>query len=280
MTVQLKPDRGARRRGAGRGRAAPGKPSYPAHGSGVYVYGIIPGDIKLDSGVAGVGDPPGKLRIVRWGDVAALVSNVSFSSALGSARDLKLHKEILDASATAVPVLPMRFGAMLNDDKAVENELLAANSELFAAALSELDGLAQYVVKGRYPEETILREVLHENREAARLRRRIRGAGSSASRAAKIRLGEIVDRAIAAKREKDTRALVDRLAPHCEAVVLRGPTHERDAVHVALLANTAEADRPRQVINDLAREWMGRMDLRLLGPMAAYDFVGTIGPEV
>jgi gas vesicle protein GvpL/GvpF len=258
---------------------APGKADRPAPETVVYVYGIFPGDIKLDSGVTGVGDPPGKVRIIRCGDIAALVSDVAEPSSLGSPKDLTAHKEILDASVTEVPVLPMRFGALLGSDDDVADELLAANHDLFASALNELDGLVQCVVKGRYSEQPMLREVLSEDREAARLRDQIRGTDPDTSHSARIRLGEIVDRAVAAKRENDTRMLVGRIASHCEASVVREPAHEWDAVNVALLVKTSETEKLQQVIDDVAHHWDGRVDLRLLGPMAAYDFVGTTGPE-
>lgn len=45
----------------------------------------------------------------------------------------------------------------------------------FSAALEELEGNAQFVVKGRYVEETILSEVLSELPEAQRLREQIQG---------------------------------------------------------------------------------------------------------
>lgn len=278
MTGQNKNDHGTRKNAGGRRRGAPQKAENPPEESSVYVYGIFPGDITLDSGVTGVGDPPGKVRVIRSGDIAALVSDVSASWSLGSPADLSAHKELLDASASAVPVLPMRFGAVVSSDDAVEKDLLAANHDLFATALSELDGLVQYVVKGRYAEEAILREVLSEDREAARLRDRIRSPDPNVSHAAKIRLGEVVHRAVAAKRDNDTYVLANRVAPHCEASVLREPAHERDAVHIALLVRTSEAERLQGSVDDLAGEWDGRMNLRLLGPMAAYDFVGNTGP--
>lgn len=34
-----------------------------------------------------------------------------------------------------------------------------------------------------------------------------------------------------------------------------------------------------QAIEDLARGWDGRIEVRLLGPMAAYDFIATPVPE-
>lgn len=280
MTSRVKSKRGPRSAAGEPNPAAPESAGDSVRQTGVYVYGIFPGDIKLESDLTGVGDPPGDVRIIRDGDIAALVSNVDASGPLGSPRDLTVHKEILDASATAVPVLPMRFGATLSDDDAVANDLLAANHDLFAAALDELDGLAQYVVKGRYAERAILQEVLSENREAAKLRDRIRSTEGGNKDTAKVRLGEVVHQAVAAKREMDTRTVLGRLAPRCEGSVPREPVHELDAVNVALLVRASEEEELRGMVDDLAHEWNGRVDLRLLGPMAAYDFVGTTGPEV
>lgn len=35
----------------------------------------------------------------------------------------------------------------------------------------------------------------------------------------------------------------------------------------------------KQVIEDLAGDWEGRIELRPLGPIAAYDFAGTTPPK-
>jgi len=247
-------------------------------GTGIYIYGIFPGDIDLTSERTGVGDPPGPLRVVRSDDLAALVSEVDLSRPLGSPEDLTAHMDILDGSAADMPVLPMRFGAVLASDDAVARELLEEHHDEFAVALGELDGRAEYVVKGRYTEQAILDEVLSEDQQAARLRDQIRGADPDATRDARIQLGEIISEAITAKREEDTRVLGDQMAGHCAASLVREPTHERDAVHVAFLVDTGREEDLDQVIEGLAKTWAGRVELRLLGPMAAYDFVGTTEP--
>ena len=245
--------------------------------AGTYVYGIFPGDIELADDQTGVGDPPGQVRVVHSGDLAALVSDVDPDHALGTPDDLTAHKRILDDSAAEVPVLPLRFGAVLASEDAVANELLAAHHDEFASALDELEGKAEYVVKGRYVENIILAEVLSENKQAMQLAERIRSASPDATRDARIELGELISNAITAKREQDTRELGDRMDGHCVASLVREPTHERDAVHVAFLIDT-EAGQDKdleEAIDELAGTWEGRIDLRVLGPMAAYDFVGT-----
>jgi Gas vesicle synthesis protein GvpL/GvpF len=174
--------------------------------------------------------------------------------------------------------LPMRFGAVLASEDAVAHELLEEHCDELADALEELDGLAEYVVKGRYVERAILNEVLSENKDAARLRDQIRGADSDATRDARIQLGEIIHNAITQKREQDTRVLGNAMAQHCEASLVRDPTHERDAVHVAFLVRVGQEKDIERVVKDLDAKWEGRVELRLLGPMAAYDFVGATEP--
>jgi gas vesicle protein GvpL/GvpF len=254
------------------------KPSAePKQKTGAYVYGIVPGDVELNSGVHGVGNPPGEIRLVRSGDLAALVSDVDITKPLGTPDDLQIHAAILDATVADAPVLPSRFGAVLASEEAVAAELLEANHDEFAAALRQLEGRAEYIVRGRYVEQVLLEEVLSENSRAARLRDRIREADPDATRKLRIQLGEIVNNAVANKRRADTNLLVSAMKEHCVSSDVRTATNELDAVYVAFLVETDKADELERVVRDLGDRWQGRVELNVRGPMAAYDFVGTGG---
>lgn len=243
--------------------------------TGSYVYGIFPGDIKLNTDLAGVGDPPDDVRIVRGDDIAALVSTVHLDRPLGTPEDLTAHQQILDACAAEVAVLPIRFGAVLTDDEAVVSELLETNHDEFLAALRQLEGTAEFVVKGRYDESAALGEVLADNREAAQLRESIKDADPDATRDQRIRLGEILAEGVTARRAADTRLLGERMEGRCVASAVREPGHELEAVNVAFLLKFGQENELRDVVDELAEEWRGRVELRVLGPMAAYDFVGS-----
>jgi hypothetical protein len=233
----------------------------------------------MTSETPGVGNPPGQVRIVRSDGLAALVSDVDVSKPLGSPDDLTAHEQIVDATAAEVPVLPARFGAVLASEEEVTEQLLAANRDEFDEAIKELEGLAQYVVKGRYVEQAVISEILSENRQAARLADKIRDADPDATRGVQIKLGEIINDAVAAKRYKDTHALGHVMEELCVASVVREPTHELDAAHVAFLVETDRESEMEEAIDDLAHDWEGWIEVRLLGPMAAYDFVGSMLPE-
>jgi hypothetical protein len=205
--------------------------------TGCYVYGIVPVDVRVNWGVYGVQNR--EIRLVRCGAVAALVSDVGPSGPLGTPENLKSHRAILDSSITDLPVLPVRFGSVLASEHAVVEELLEAHHDEFVAALEELDGRAEYLVEGRY-----------------------------------IEPGGLISSSTGAKREEDTRLLLSAMEDHSEASFVREPTQELDAVHVAFLLDMSKADELERVTGDLVSRWEGRVELRVLGPMAPYDFVG------
>ncbi|NIH80583.1 GvpL/GvpF family gas vesicle protein [Amycolatopsis viridis] len=244
----------------------------------VYVYGMVPADVETDPEARGVGDPPAEIRAVKHDRVAALISEIPRDKPLGRPEDLTAHAALLDAAAAEVPVLPLRFGAVVADEDAVRTELLEQNHDDFAAALDQLEGKAEYVIKARYVEQAILREILESDERLSQLREAIRGKPEEATRNERMALGEGIGNAIAARREADTAKVVDALSELGAQIAVREPTHEEDAVHVACLAETAKQSDLEDVVDRIAEEWSGRVDMRLLGPLAAYDFVVTQRP--
>jgi hypothetical protein len=88
----------------------------------------------------------------------------------------------------------------------------------------------------------------------------------------------MIEDTVASKRQQETSALADRIEGLYEASVLREPRHERDAIYAALLVKTSQSEELERAVADLAAGWKDRIELRLLGPMAAYDFVGMPEP--
>ncbi|MFI7638534.1 GvpL/GvpF family gas vesicle protein [Nonomuraea sp. NPDC049400] len=238
-----------------------------------YLYGIVPADLELAPDDRGLGDPAGEVHLVRHGEIAALVSDVNVDQPLGRPDDLLAFERLLDSVAAKAPVLPFRFGAVLANPEAVMEELLKPFHDQFLGALRDLEGQAEYIVKGRYVESAVLGEILAENPEAASLREAIRGRSEDLTRNERIRLGELIAATIEAKRDMDTRTALDALAAHYSTAVVREPSHEQDAVHVAMLAKTGEQRALEKALSQLGERWEGRVNLRLLGPLAPYDFV-------
>lgn len=244
-----------------------------------YVYGIVPADVETEPNARGVGDPPSPVEIIRHGDIAALVSEISAARPFGRPEDLTAHARLLDAVAAVVPVLPLRFGSGMTNRDVVAVELLANNYDDFLAILRELEGMTQFVVTGRYVEEVILKEVLADSPQMSRLRERTRKLSENEGRDEKIVLGEGINKAIGLKRIADTGAMRDALEPLCAEITEREAAHELDAVNLACLGETGKRGAIRDAVEEFANRHEGRIELRLLGPMAPYDFVMAQEPQ-
>jgi gas vesicle protein GvpL/GvpF len=244
----------------------------------VYVYGVVPADVEVQKNAKGVGEPPAAVDVVREGDIAALVSTVPVDHALGRPEDLEAHARLLDGTAGVAPVLPLRFGAVMTDEESVAEELLRGHHDEFANALEALEGIAEYIIKGRYDEQAFLSQLLSENQQAQQLRDDIQNTPADASRNSQMALGELIANVIEQKRQADTQTVANELDGVAEQVNPREPTHEWDAIHLALLAEVERQADLEEVVERLNEEWGDLVTVRLLGPLAAYDFVVTAQP--
>ena len=188
-------------------------------------------------------------------------------------------RHLLDGTASVAPVLPLRFGAVMTDVESVASELLREHHDEFAQALQALEGYAEYIVKGRYQEEAFLSDLLSENDQARKLRDDIQAKPEEAARNSRMALGELIANTIEAARQADTQRVVEELKEMAEQANVREPTHEWDAVHVAVLAKVDREADLQELVERLNESARGRTELRIVGPVAAYDFVMTTTPE-
>src|SRR5262245_10769503 len=121
---------------------------------GYYVYGVVPADVRLGAEDRGIGDPPAPVELVRHEEIAAVVSPIPLDKPIGEPADLLAHAKLLDRIAADAAVLPVRFGAVIASRAAVVDELLAGDRDDFTAALADLRGRAEYLVRARFVERT------------------------------------------------------------------------------------------------------------------------------
>jgi len=244
--------------------------------TGIYVYGLVPADATVDAGIKGVGEPPRPVRLIPHGDIAALASEVDVDEPLGRPEDLIAHERVLDEVAATAPVVPIRFGSVLRTEDAVVEQLLEPYHDDFRSTMDDLRGRAEYLMRARYAEEPMLREIMRGDPELERVRQQLRDEPEELTRDARIALGERIGAEIAVRRDRDTAVIVDRLSPHAISVLVREPTHELDAANVAVLADTDREADLITALDELAAENSDRLQVQMRGPLAPYDFVTTL----
>lgn len=226
------------------------------------LYGIVPAATRT----------AGSVSLITHRSIAALVGPVPTTPGRPSRQDLLNYAALLDRLATTTPVIPMRYGTVLPSTDVVRRRVLEPHHDAFAATLARLKGHAQFTVRARYLPDLVLKEVLAERPDALALHRRLQQRPAPGLR---MRLGEVVAHAVAAKRRADAVAIAKALRPWVVAARVRlWRSAEVDPIgEVAFLVALQRREAFESAAEKLARQWHGRIRLRLLGPMAPYHFV-------
>ena len=240
---------------------------------GVYVYGIVDSAEPVPSDLPSVGDGDAKVRLATRGGLSALISEVMLNRPLGKREDLLAHERVLEAVAGDRTVLPMRFGSVVRTEEAVVDELLAPHHEHFESVICELSGLVQFTIRGRYVDSAHLREIVQEDAEIRELRAALQEVDDEAGYADRLRMGELVNEAVERKRAADAETLVEALKPGVVATAGHQVAGEDGAVDMAFLVERQRRAEFERAVDELGEQWRERVRLRLIGPLAPYDFL-------
>lgn len=241
--------------------------------TGLYVYGVVGSAAdRVPGELIGVDRSP--VQAVPHGDIAAVVGVVTLDRPPGRRADLVAHSEVLDSLAASGAVVPVQFGSVLADEDSVVADLLEPHDAYFVALLDELAGRSQFNLRASYHEQVVLAEVVAADPEIAELRRRTRDLPEDVAYGERVRLGELVARAVEQKRAFDAEVLIDAVLPYVAAHALRGGGGLDHVLDVALLVDDQRRAAFESQLEGLAEAVHERLRLRLVGPTAPYDFVG------
>jgi hypothetical protein len=236
-----------------------------------YVYGIVGADASVPHDLRGVGG--GAVTLVPYREIAAIVGVLDGDRPIGRRSDIVAHSEVLDAMAGSGAIIPVRFGSAFEDQAQVIEFLLAPQAERLLEILTSLKGTAQFTVRVRYDEPTVLGEVVSERADVAQLREETRGEPEVATYHARVRLGELVAKALESKREVDGQAVTDALVSHSVAWRTLAGSGLDHLIDVAFLVQDQQREDFEAAAEELAQRLAPRARVRLVGPVPPYDFV-------
>lgn len=235
-----------------------------------YVYGIVESTAQAPK-AKGIGGAP--LAVITGDGAAALVSDLPDGEVQMGRDEVMTHAEVLDQALTRGTVLPMRFGVVMDGSDDVRRQLLDRHGEDLRTQLIDLAGKVELNVRAVYEEDVVLREVVNDDPEIARLREAVHDRPEDATYYERIRLGELVAQAVERRREQDAQAIVDILTPTTLAVDVGAPAHERVVINASFLVERKHLDAFDEVLEAVARDQFGRIRFKLTGPRAPHSFV-------
>ncbi|MEV0844368.1 GvpL/GvpF family gas vesicle protein [Streptomyces sp. NPDC049954] len=238
----------------------------------VYVYAVVGAGHELAAGLRGVGERPSSVALLRnaEGEPAA-VTGAAPTGLRARRRDLNAHQDVLETLMRSGPVLPMRFGVVLPDERTVRDQLTAHAAE-YAAVLERVEGRVEFNVKALpVQDETALATLLREDPALRELRR---STSRRPAYEANVRFGRAVAEALtrrAARCAERVRAALEERA----AEVSEGPEVDACVLNTSYLVPRGTEAAFRALVERQAAAERGRIEVRLTGPLPCYSFVGS-----
>jgi hypothetical protein len=238
---------------------------------GFYFYGVVAAGTDL-AGLSGLDEV--EVEAVEHEGLAAVVSRLPLQRPPGRSAELAAHARVVDTLAAATTVVPAQFGLVLDHDIVEVARVLEDGAPRFQALLDSLNGHAQLNLRASYVPERVLAELVQQDPQVAALRERTKRLPGGTPHPDLVRLGEAVSRALNRKRLEDAQTVLDVVLPYTAEHVVR-PGGEYDVLDVALLVDRERVASLETTLEGLAEVVHERIRLRLVGPVAAYDFVGS-----
>jgi len=101
---------------------------------------------------------------------------------------------------------------------------------------------------------------------------RMRSLPPAATHFERVRIGEAIAGAVAARRAADANAMIGELRPLAVAVRVSEPHHPRTALGASFLVERSRLDSFDAAVERLSERHAGEAQFKLIGPMPAHSF--------
>jgi Gas vesicle synthesis protein GvpL/GvpF len=247
------------------------------NGKNTWVYGVVPAGASLHE-LERRGDHLPEVWVVESGDLAAIAGEAPEEDAKGTRNQALAHARVLEAAIVDSPVVPFRFGIMVPGDQEVGSDLLEARHDELVQLLKKVEGWVQMTLKAYYDEDAVLREILESEPEAQKLREAMNEGDEAATRDVRVRLGELISKALEQRRERDSADILERLKPVSVAAAVEPLEKEFMLMNVPFLVERDRQKEFEDAVDEVAGEREERIHFRLLGPMPTYNFLEVEEP--
>jgi Gas vesicle synthesis protein GvpL/GvpF len=235
-----------------------------------YLYAVarasstLPETLELPP-VDGAGAP----FVVSGNGLAVVMSANSKDRYPISRKNLVAHKNIVEHTIQASPTLPVRFNTVAPSLELIHQKLLNEKAEELKAKISSVEGRVELSVRATWFDNALVIErVLEEEASIRALRDALQNGG--AGHQERIRLGQMVERAVLARRDALGAKLEAYLRPLVDDLAV-GTLPDGVVANLSLLVPESKFEGVEEAIytfdaeNDLTT-------VRITGPLAPFTF--------
>jgi hypothetical protein len=183
------------------------------------------------------------------------------------------HTRVLEAVMQQYTVLPICFGIVAPDADTLNSQLLAQRYDDLEAMLDQLRGQIELGLKAFWADAQIFHEIADQQPTIRTLRKSIAARPPESTYSDRINLGELVEAAVALRRQRDSEQILSALRPLARATVTHPVLTDRMVVNAAFLLDRADVERFDAAVHDLDLSLGPQISFKSVGPVPPYNFV-------
>jgi hypothetical protein len=241
--------------------------------TGRYLYGIIPCGEARSFEVQGIHEQGREVYTIPYQDLAVVVSDSPYEPYESTRRHMLAHTRVLEALMREYSVLPIRFGIVAPDADTVREQLLARHYSHLRAQFEELRNRIELGLKAFWTTEDMLRRIADETPAIRALRDSLSGRSLESTYYERIRLGEMVEQALTARRDQDAEMFLAALRPLAVETVTLPVRADRMVLNAAFLVEREREAEFDDAVRRLGERFEDQFLFKYVGPVPPYNFV-------
>lgn len=245
---------------------------------GKYIYAIIEGSEPEEFVTPGIGGRGDKVYTMHQNGLAAVVSSSPRDTYPVRRDNVMAHQKVLEEVMERFSLLPVRFCTIAEDEEKIKEKLLNGRSAEFKDLLMTMKGKVELGVRAFWTNlEGIFAEIVSENDEIAQLKQKIAEEKSEQKvYAGKIKIGEMVERALGGKKKTEAQTLLDSLTSLAEDFRENRVLGDRNILNAPFLVRKEKEAQFDRKINQLQQQFGERTRLDYFGPIPPCNFVEVV----
>jgi hypothetical protein len=240
---------------------------------GKYIYCIIDGNEGRNFGPMGIGKRDDIVSTIGFQDISAVISSSPVTQYVIDPENLMAHEKVIEIVMKDYTVLPVRFCTIANSAEEVRT-FLRRQYGGFKGMLHDLDNKVEMGLKVRWTHmDRIFEDIAQNDPDVETIKSRIAREGGEANSEEKVALGKAVKAALDEKKEITGEKILRQFKR------LTLDTRQNDLVGDDMFLNAVFLiDRTREkqfdfLVEDLAEEYEGDADFKLVGPAPPFNFI-------
>lgn len=245
---------------------------------GYYIYGILATDQRREFGSIGIGGRGDVVYTLPYRDVAAIVSRSPIVKYAVTRENSIAHARVVEMAMQKYTILPVRFCTIAEEEETIVEKVLKARYQEFIDLLGEMEGKIELSVRALWTNlDAIFVEVVEENKEIQSIKETLlREKNRQKQYAGKIKIGQLVQKALEDKRKREVGELLESLKPFsldCKENRIYG---DMNIVNAAFLVSKEQEGEFDHMMQQLEKVYGDRKKLKYTGPVAPYNFVEVV----